>query len=106
MRHPLTLRDWFRFRVLGNRYASMRKQREAIQNALRTILLIAGLLLVYGIVGARDYEDALIAEAEAQAARAERMTAEVGLCMEGRAVWLSADGKTAVKCRPAEEIRL
>ncbi len=105
-RYPLTLRDWWRFRVVGNRYASLRIQREAIRNALRAVLLIAGLLLVYGFVGARDYEDALIAEAQAQAARADRMTAEVGLYMEGRAVWKSADGKSATVCRPAEVIPL
>lgn len=105
-KYPITLRDYFRFRVIGNRFASRRAAFEAMRDTFRTLLVIASILLAYGIAGRLDYEEELRQEAEAQQARAERMTAAVGECMEGRGIWISDDRKTAVKCRQAEEVPL
>jgi hypothetical protein len=69
----------------------------------REIGYLLAIFVLWSLAMTRDYADEQRQVAITQEARAERMTAEVGLCMEGRAVWLSADKKTAIKCRPAEE---
>lgn len=74
----LTLADHLRFR-----YAFSPRRREALKNAG----LIAGLLAVFAITGTLDYQDALLAEAEAQTAAAHaryaRQQAAMLACLNG-----------------------
>lgn len=72
----------------------------------REVGYIAIVFMLWALAMTRDYAEEQKAESIAQAARAERMAAEVALCMEGRAVWLSEDKRVAVRCRPAEEFQI
>lgn len=67
----------------------------ARRDLLKNLALIAGLLVCYGIVGRMDYEDELIAEAEASAANADLNRAALLACLNGGAPGLyieQADG--------------
>ena len=91
------------YQRLRFRLASRHQQREALLNAT----LIAGLLLIFGIVGRMDYEDALRAAAEASAANADLNRAALLACLNGGApgLYTEHDGvRVYLVCDPPYEV--
>ena len=93
-KYPLSLRDWWRYRIIGNRWASRAQRRDA----LKTAGVLGIICLCYGIAGRLDYETQ-----QARADQAERTLLD---CLNGRARWIAADQKSAIVCEPAGEIAL
>ena len=101
-KYPLSLRDWWRYRIIGNRWASRAQRRDA----LKTAGALGIICLCYGIAGRLDYETQLASESithQASADQAERILLD---CLNGRARWIAADQKSAIVCEPAGEIAL
>lgn len=97
-RHDLGWRQHLAFR-----WSCRRTVSDDLKNGAATIAALLGILAAYGIVGALDYEDALRTEAQAAAMRATTLNATLAECLDGRAVFLTEDKKTAIVCRKAEE---
>ena len=73
---------------------------------LRTGLLMTCLILAYGAVDRIEQETERTVMAQQLAEARKLAAADLVECMNGRARFISADGKTAVVCRPAEEFPL
>lgn len=101
--HSLGLRDHMRFA-----YASSGARRKLSKD----LLILAGLLIVYAVVGTLDYQDQLRTELAMQEASNRALTATLAACLNGDARFLhdgphsDGYGKTAVVCRRAEEFKL
>lgn len=81
---------------------------QARRDTLQNLALIAGLIICFGIVGRMDYEDELIAQAEASAATADLNRAALLACLNGGSPGLyteSADGvRVYLVCDPPYEV--
>lgn len=89
-------------------YAGSAAKRELGRN----VLILAGLIAAYGIVGTIDYAVEQRHEADANAQSARALTATLAACMNGDATFTHqgphTDGHqvTAVRCSKAVEYRL
>lgn len=77
-RHSLTWADHAKFR-----WASRRVARRDLIDGIKTVAVLIGILLAYGIVGRMDYEDALITEAQIKAADARSHQERLLACLNG-----------------------
>lgn len=75
---------------------------------LRGLAVLMGLLFAYGIAGRMDYEDALIAELEAERTALRDANTTLANCLNGRPTghWYedSRGERTYIVCKGAEEI--
>lgn len=88
----------------GLRWQASRLQLADIRETLITAAHVAGIVAAFGIAGTLDYADEQRAEAERQAAIAERATYALAECMNGQARFVAADGKSATLCLRAREV--
>lgn len=76
--------------------------------ALKAIIIILSILVIYGIVGRIDYEAELVAEAQRAHSIADQRSDQLIACLNGRSPGLYSENhrgeRTYIVCRAAEEI--
>lgn len=93
-------------RRFGLRWQGRMPSRHDVREAMITAAALIGILLAFGIVGTMDYADEQRQEAERHAAAAERATAWLAECLNGRARFITEDQRSATVCERAWEVRL
>lgn len=90
----------------GLTWSSHRPALADYREQIQTAMLLALILIAYGIVGRLDYEEELRQEVEVQARRAEQAEQILVECMNGKAMWVSEDKSLMVACDKAWSTKL
>ena len=89
---------WVRLNLVGNRFAS----RAAVREWFNTAAVLAMIVGLYTVVGTMDYNDAMRAQAEAEAryqtTRGDLANKTLLDCLNGKARWIDAEARTVVAC--------
>lgn len=90
MKYDLSWRDHLSFR-----YATRQSKRDAIRNAM----IVVGLVLIYGIVGAMDYQIEQRIAAEHQLETESAYAQMLRDCMSGAVGFYFPDTQRAYECK-------